>query len=204
MLVQQYVNGTDIDVLGRAIENALRDLIYMLPRLAIGIAILAIFIAISIMVTRILRKFLQFFKIDELAKPMVKELPFSLTSIITYLTGFGIILVGLYSVVLLLFPKEIVLINEALSYLARVVSVVFMIVFVFVSLVIFTERIRLEARLRGFMFIILLFITIILVIDISALSDEVKAALAWGLSLGLGLAIGVFSAWYFFHEYLKK
>jgi len=47
-------------------------------------------------------------------------------------------------------------------------------------------------------------ITTVLIIDVTALSSEVKAALTWGLSLGIGLSIGVFTVWYFFGDLLKK
>ncbi|MMZ67094.1 hypothetical protein D1872_296430 [compost metagenome] len=66
------------------------------------------------------------------------------------------------------------------------------------------ERIRMEAKLRGFMFLLILFISLALVLDVTTLSNEVKNALAFGISLGIGLMIGVFAAWYFFHDVIEK
>lgn len=41
-----------------------------------------------------------------------------------------------------------------------------------------------------------------MLIDVTALSNEIKQALATGLSIGVGVTIGAFAIWFFFHEYL--
>ena len=65
------------------------------------------------------------------------------------------------------------------------------------------EKIKVKAKVKEFMFITILSITLILIVDAATVSEEVKASLAWGISLGLGLAIGVFAAWCYFRECLS-
>jgi uncharacterized membrane protein YccC len=43
-----------------------------------------------------------------------------------------------------------------------------------------------------------------MVIDLTSLSPSIKDSLARGMSTGLGIAIGVFAVWFFFHEYLDR
>ena len=128
----------------------------------------------------------------------------SLTNIIIILLNLGIGLLAVYSIALIVYPTQVEVITSIVSYIARVASVVFLIIFVFIALETIIERIRMEAKLRGFMFLIILFITLALLLDITALSEEVKHALALGISIGIGLSIGVFSLWYFFHDLFEK
>jgi Mg2+/Co2+ transporter CorB len=41
-------------------------------------------------------------------------------------------------------------------------------------------------------------------IDLTALSAETKSALDFGISIGMGLAIGAFAVWLFFSEHINK
>jgi len=66
------------------------------------------------------------------------------------------------------------------------------------------DRLRIERGLRGFMFLLAFLIALVLIVDITTLSPELKRSLAWGLSLGIGLSIGVFTAWYFFGEAILR
>ncbi|WFO74668.1 hypothetical protein J4526_06190 [Desulfurococcaceae archaeon MEX13E-LK6-19] len=193
-----------IEVLWKAFSMALRDLVSVFPKIFIAIAIVAVYVAIALIVTRLLRKILTIFRVDEIMKPLLMHTYFSVTNLVIALTNIGLAILALYSIVLTLFPEQVHATTLFIDYVARVASVVFLVIFVFISLSLLVERIRMEARLRGFMFLLLLFMSLVLIIDITALSPEVKAALAWGISIGIGLSIGVFSAWYFFHDIIEK
>jgi len=197
------LNQTGIELVWDALQMALRDLIDVLPSVFTAVAIIVIYIAVALIVTRLVRKVFTLFKIDELLKPILRHAYFSITNLVLVLINLGIALLAVYSIVLTLFPQQIHVATAAIEYLARVASVIFLVVFVFITLGAMIERIRMEAKMRGFMFLILLFMSIVLIVDITALTQEVKAALTWGISIGIGLSIGVFSAWYFFHEILE-
>ncbi len=191
-------------VLREAFRLALRDFVASLPYIFITLAIIAIYVGIAIILTKLVKKLLTALRIDELVKPVLKETYFSITNLIVALMNIGIALLALYSVAITLFPGQVRTLDAVLNYAARVVSVVFLIVFVFIAFNAIMHRIRMEAKLRGFIFLLSFFITIVLILDITSISNQVKTALAWGVSIGIGLSIGVFAAWYFFHDYLQS
>jgi len=196
-------NYTGTEILWKALQYSLRDLVSILPHVLIALLVIAVYTLVAIILTRLIRSILRLINIDELAKPLIKY-RISLTNIIIILLNLGIGLLALYSITLILYPTQIELITSVVSYIARVASVVFLIIFVFIALETIIERIRMEAKLRGFMFLIILFITLALLLDITALSEELKHDLALGISIGIGLSIGVFSLWYFFHDLFEK
>ncbi len=199
--VGKAVNAT---IMEQAFRRAIADFVSMVPYIFIALAIIAIYVGIAVILTKLVRKLLTALKVDDLLKPLFKEAYFSLTNLIIALINVGIALLALYSIVLTLFPGQVHTLNTVLNYTARVVSVVFLIVFVFLAFNAIILRIRMEAKLRGFIFLLSFFITIVLILDITSISDQVKTALAWGVSVGIGLSIGVFAAWYFFHDYLQR
>ena len=69
---------------------------------------------------------------------------------------------------------------------------------------ILVNRMVIETRMRGYIVLILLILLTVMVIDLTSLSPSIKDSLARGMSTGLGIAIGVFAIWFFFHEYLDK
>ena len=121
-----------------------------------------------------------------------------------FFVNLGLALLAIYTLTSILLPEYLHTLTSIIEYVGRIVSIVFIIFFTFILLNSIVERVRMETKMKGFMLLMTLFITLILIIDVTAISEEVKASLTWGISLGLGLAIGVFATWYFFHEYLRK
>ncbi len=197
-------NKTSIKLLWEALRLALRDLIEIVPNILIALAIIAVYLAIAIILTRLVKKLFIVFKVDELLKPILKHAYFSITNLVLVLMNIGLALMALYSIILTLFPAQVHTTAMIIDYAARVASVIFLIFFIFIALNSVVERIRMEAKLRGFILLVTLFMTIVPLLDVTALSPEVKTALAWGISIGIGLTIGVFAAWYFFHEILEE
>jgi len=198
------VNETSIRVLWQAFRLAIRDLVNVVPSILLALVIIAIYIGLAILLNRIVRRVFKLFRVDELVKPLIRQTPFSLTSLVVVLIDIGLAILALYSIVLILFPEQVHTTTVIVYYVARVASVVFLILFVFIALEAIAERIRMEAKMRGFILFLLLFLSLVPILDITALSHEVKTALAWGISIGIGLAIGVFATWFFFHEILES
>ena len=196
-------NYTSTEILWKALQYSLRDLANILPLILLALLIIAIYTLIAIILTRLIRSVLSIINLDELAKPLIKY-RISLTNIIIILLNLGIGLLAIYSIALIVYPTQVEVITSVVSFIARVASVVSLIIFVFIALETVIERIQMEAKLRGFMFLVILFITLALLLDIATLSEEIKHALAFGISIGIGLSIGVFSMWYFFHDLLEK
>ncbi len=197
-------NYTSVEVFWEAFRLAFRDLVYYLPSIFIAIIVIVLYIVLTMLINSILRKILKFLRIDELTKPLVKQLYVRISTLIIILTDIGIAILAIYTIILIIAPQYIEYANFALYYAGRVASVVFIILISFVFLNLIVGYIRLEAKLRGFMFLVLLFITLTLIIDIAQLSEEIKTALAWGISIGISALITVFSIWFFFHELMEK
>ena len=197
-------SDTGVSILWEAFRLALQDLARMIPSVLLAVLIIAVYLVIGIMLNSVLRRFLRILRLDELAAPIARQLRIRPSSLIIALIDIGLVVLAGYTIILVVAPGYLELANQVVYYIAKVASVVALIVVAFVIINTIVGYIRLETKLRGFMFLILLFVTLILIIDIAALSEEVKTALTWGISIGLALLIAVFSVWYFFHEVLEK
>lgn len=182
------------------------EIVDFLPKILITLIIILIAIAIIKVINFVFRKLLGIAKIDEFfAKVTGVTIPFSITNLLIYLADLGIILIALYSIVdVCAGPAYAQLMTDILYYGARIASVIVITLIIFASFNLVVRRLRVETRLRGYMlFMVMLLITAMLV-DITALSDPVKSALIMGISIGVGISLGVFAVWFFFHEYLDR
>ena len=182
------------------------EIVNFIPKILIALVIILIAIAVIKVLNFLFRKLLGMAKIDEFfAKATGVSLPLSIVNLLIYLADLGIILIALYSIVdICAGPAYTQLMTDMLYYGARVVSVIVITLVIFASFNLVVRRLRVETRLRGYMlFIVMLLITAMLV-DITALSDQVKSALIMGISIGVGISLGVFAIWFFFHEYLDR
>ncbi len=204
-LNETFINASRsaLDIVSEALRRTLSEVAYLLPKIAISIVIALIFFVIALVVTKVVKKILSIIKLEDLARPYVRY-AIPINTIILALINLGIALIAAHTVVLIVYPEAIDFVMTVSSYVGKVASVAFLIVFVFLVIDAVIERIKIERGLRGFMMLLTFLITTVLIIDVTALSSEVKAALTWGLSLGIGLSIGVFTVWYFFGDLLKK
>jgi len=186
-----------------ALQLTLEELAFYLPKILFSIGIPVVYVLIALVTTKIVKKTIRFLKIDEIFKPFLKE-TINISDLMVFFVNLGLALLAMYTLTSILLPKYLHALTSIIEYIGRIVSIVFIIFFTFILLNSIVERVRMETKMKGFMLLMTLFITLILIIDVTAISEEVKASLTWGTSLGLGLAIGVFAAWYFFHEYLRK
>ncbi|MET1160302.1 MAG: hypothetical protein ABWW65_05020 [Thermoprotei archaeon] len=200
----QVMLNNEAHILWEAFRRAFEDLTRFLPALLLSVLIVAVYILVGVVLNSILRRFLTFLRVDELIAPITRQIRIRPSSLIIGLVDFGLAILAIYTIILFIAPVYVEIANEFVYYIARVASIIVLITISFVFLNILVSYIRLETKLRGFMFLTLLFITLILVFDVAALSPEIKTALAWGISIGLAVLIASFSVWYFFHEILEK
>ncbi|MFP3985247.1 MAG: mechanosensitive ion channel family protein [Candidatus Bathyarchaeia archaeon] len=194
------------ELLSEAFRQIAQDMIFLLPKIFIALIIFVVSFLLIKVLNISLRKILSFAELDRTVKKLTGfSLPFSLNNLLIFLADLGVALIAIYSVAnVFLEAQYIQMVTEGLHYGARVLSIIVIAIFLFSIFGVVIGRIRVESRLRGYIwFIILLLITAMLV-DITALSETVKNALTTGLSLGVGLSIGIFAVWFFFHDYLDK
>ena len=202
---QEVINTskTAIEILREALRYALSEIAYLLPKIVISIIIIVIFFVIALVLTRIVKKILNIVKLEEIVKKYIKY-TIPIDTLIIALINLGIFFIAIYTIVLVTYPEAMIYISLISNYLGRVASVAFLIIFVFIVINTIIDKLRMEKGLRGFMMILTFLITMILIVDITSLTPEVKSALTWGLSLGIGLSIGIFTLWYFFSDILKR
>jgi hypothetical protein len=185
-----------------AVRLALHDITSIVPKLAASVLAGAIMALLSVFIVRLVSRLLRASRIDEVLDPLFARygVPFTLSSLINGLLIFALVLITIYVSIVAGFPEYGDVIAQVIIITSRIASVFVMILLTYVAINYVTEKLRMEKGLKGFMALVIFDISLILIIDVTALSPVVKEALAWGLSLGLGLSIAVFTAWYFFGQ----
>jgi len=186
-----------------ALQLTLKELAFYLPKILFSIGIVVVYVLVALAITRITRKILKLTKIDNVFKSFFNG-TINISDVVIGFINVGLALLAVYTLTSILLPKYLHNLTLIIEYVGKIVGVVFAVFFAFILLNSMVERVKMEAKVKEFMFITTLSITLILIVDITAVSEEVKASVAWGISLGLGLAIGAFAAWYYFHEYLGR
>ena len=192
-----------VQVLTEAFKKSVEDVARVLPDILAAIAITVLFFAIGVVLVRIVRRIIRVMRIDDALKPYTRYF-ISIESLASILLAIAIAVLDAHVIAAVLFPAAMGTVESISRYVARILSVVFLVIFTFIVIDAVVEKLRMERGLRGFMTLLTFLITTILIIDVTSLSSQVKQALAWGLSLGIGLSIGVFTAWYFFSPQSKE
>jgi hypothetical protein len=193
------------DLLLRVLGQIATDIVTFLPGIFLTILVLVVTAVALKLLNKFLVRVLGLVDLDGTFKALVKTaLPFSLNSLIIALIDIGVVLIAIFGLADILIPQRIEVMREIVGYGLRIVSVVAIVVLTFVMFNMFVERMRIETRMRGYVVFLLLILVTVMVIDLSALSESTKQALGNGLSTGLGIAIGVFAVWFFFHEYFDR
>ncbi len=206
MVIYEVTNGDIIDTLRDVFSQIAAEAAQLIPRIFIALIIIAIAFIIIHALNYGLRKILKFTNIDELFSRLSGfSLPFKVDSLIILFADLGVALVAFYAIVSLFVEEQYLqIINDGLYYGARIVSIVAISIILLAIFNMLIGRIRVENRLRSYAMLIVLLLITAMLIDLTALSDPVKQALTTGLSIGVGIAIGVFALWFFFHEYLDR
>ncbi|MEM3549590.1 MAG: hypothetical protein QXN87_08265 [Candidatus Bathyarchaeia archaeon] len=194
------------EMLRDALAQIAAEIVRLLPKLFIALIVVAITFSVIKVLNYSFRKMLRLVKLDETFKKLAGfSFPFSLDGLIIFLADLGIVLIALYAMANLFLGVEYLkLMNEGLYYGARIVSIIIIAIIILTIFSTVIGKVKVETRLRSYsLFIVLLLVTAML-IDITALSDQVKSALISGLAIGLGISVGVFAVWFFFHEYFDR
>ena len=144
-------------------------------------------------------------RIDELFREILpKGTRISITYIIILLIDVGIIALTT-TLILRIFqgiaPETVSLL---LLYVSRLVSIIVMLIVFTVSLDLLSRIVALERKIESLFFILLFFFGLSMIIDLTGLSESIKQVLAGGVTLGIGISLGLFVAWILFGDYLER
>lgn len=182
------------------------EILQLLPKILITLIVLALTVLAIKFLNFFLRKLLKLTKLNAIFEQLSGySLPFSVDNLIIFFADLGVVLISLYAIVdLFLGPQYLDLMAEGLRYSARIVSIVAIAIILLTTFNVVISRVKVETGLRSYALFIVLLLIIAMLIDVTALSDPIKNALTTGLAIGVGISIGVFAIWFFFHDYLDK
>jgi hypothetical protein len=194
------------EILMDAFRQIAQDFVLYTPRILVMLVIFAIAFFLIKVLNVSFRKILKLAELDKIIEKLAGfAFPFSMNSLLILLLDVGIALIAIYSSAgLFLDSQQIQVVSDGLRYSSRIVSVVVVSIFLFSIFGVVIEKIRIESMIRGYIWFITLLIITAMLMDITALSDPVKNSLISGLSMGVGISLGVFAIWFFFHNYLDR
>ncbi len=200
------IQETLYDLFVTVLQQIVTDIITLLPKIFLTIVVLVIAVLAIRLLNSFFGRMLKLVNLDGMFKTLMKiELPFSISSLIVLLIDIGIILIAIFGLAnIFLEPVQMEFIREVLGYAMRILSVIVVTILTFFMFNILIGKVTVETRMRSYIMFILLILITMMIFDLTNLSDLTQRELQKGLSLGLGIAIGVFAMWFFFHDYLDK
>ncbi len=187
----------------RAFKMALNELVALVPVVLASVLIIALMLVIAKYVGSLVKRILKIVGLDRILEKYVGTPPISVENFIVIFIQLGFIILGITISVTVFAPEYLAIYNMYLSYVLRLMSAVALIIITLFWIEVLVNKIRGESKVKAFASLIAFLLILTFIIDVTALSESVKSSLVFGISLGLGLTIGVFSIWYFMHEYLE-
>ena len=200
------IQETIYELFIKVLQQIVTDIITLLPKIFLTIVVLVIATLAIRLLNGVFGRMLKLVKLDSMFKTLVKvELPFSISNLVILLIDIGIILITIFGLAnIFLEPVQMEFIMEVLGYGMRILSVIAVTILTFFLFNMLIGKVTIETRMRGYIMFILLILITMMIFDLTNLSELTQMELQKGLSLGLGIAIGVFAIWFFFHDYLDK
>jgi O-antigen/teichoic acid export membrane protein len=194
------------DLLQETFAQITAETIQLLPKIFIALIVIAITFVVIKVLNYFFKKVLKLTKLDAMFKRFAGfSLPFTIDGLVIFLADLGVALIAIYALInVFIGPQYLQLMNEGLYFGARIVSIVVISIIFLTIFNLLVSRIQFENRLRSYAMLIVLLLITAMLIDLTTLSEPVKQALTTGLSLGVGISIGVFAVWFFFHDYFDR
>jgi amino acid permease len=198
--------GAQVKVIEEFLQSISREIGLIIPKIIIATLIIVVTYLSLRILSYILKKLLGFADIDSLVrKYWGEELPFSFNKLIVFLVYIAVLLASIYGIVsLFITPEYMQAVSSMIVYGTRIISVVVVALIFFTIFTVVIEKVRVESRLRGYIFFIITLLLTSMIIDVTTLSESVKESLYMGLSIGIGASLAVFAIWFFFHEYIER
>ncbi|MGC8975086.1 MAG: hypothetical protein ACP5KB_02675 [Thermoprotei archaeon] len=189
------------DILYEVLRSTVRLVPYVI--VAAGIALLSILLAK--LVNKVIRLVVRASNLEDLVKEVVPGgLRFSVATIIIMVADIGIALLAITMIIRVLALVTPDTYAELLAYITRVVSVVIMLLVLMIALDIVSRVVVFEKKVESLLFILLFFFGLTMIVDLTSLSPEMKTSLGWGVAIGIGLSLGIFTLWLLFSDMLEK
>ena len=179
------------------------ELIQFAPKVIICVLI----VLVAVLATRWLNRFIALlFEKTKVEEFIHKGIGFSipLTRIVIALADLGIAIAVITGILHIVAPQIIPIFRQGLEYVARIVSVILLAFVTILGLNALVKMIKVEEKIKSFVLLMSFLLILVLLVDLAALSPEIKSALVHGISIGIGFAIGIFAIWFFFGEHIER
>ncbi|MEM4035793.1 MAG: hypothetical protein QXU97_04190 [Fervidicoccaceae archaeon] len=184
------------------LARALADLAAALPHIVLAALVLLLSIIIAKYVNKLIDYLVVVSRVEEHLSELLRDSSLRVSPVAKAVADLGILAAGGVAAISIL-PLEAEAAEAASSFVLRIASVGLVLVFAMVGFSLLTRLLRPGGRIEAMLILTTFFIVFAALLDLTSLSPEVRSALASGLSLGLGLSIGVLSLWLFFGEYIE-
>jgi len=185
-----------------AVLSSFASLLEALPLMALAFLVVVIALVAVRYVNKAIAALVSASGLEEyVARASGAEL--KLSSVLQIVADVGILLAAGAAAVKIL-PLSQGVEKLALDAMYRVASVVLIIVVTAASLMGISRVLRPERKTESMLVLAGFLVALIALVDLTALSEQVKSALATGLAIGLGLSVGAFAVWLFFGELLSR
>ncbi|MEO3993852.1 MAG: hypothetical protein QN229_06090 [Desulfurococcaceae archaeon TW002] len=190
-----------IDMLYEVLRSTVRLIPYVV--VAIGIILLSIFL--TKLINKVIRWIVRVGNLEDLVKGIVPGgLRFSVATLIIMIADMSIALLAITMVIRVFALATSNTYVELVTYITRVVSIAIMLLILMVALDILSKTVIFEKKVESLLFILLFFFGLAMIVDLTGLSPEMKSSLGWGVAIGVGLSLGIFTLWLLFGDILDK
>ncbi|MEM0347819.1 MAG: hypothetical protein QXV93_00265 [Zestosphaera sp.] len=185
--------------------EVLRSTVRLIPYLVIAVGIALLSILLAKLINKVIRWIVRVGNLEDLVKEVIPGgLRFSVATITIMIADMGIALLAITMIIRVLALATSDTYVELVTYVTRVVSVVIMLLVLMVALDILSKTVVFEKKVESLLFILLFFFGLSMIIDLTGLSPEMKSSLGWGVAIGVGLSLGIFTLWLLFSDMLEK
>ncbi len=185
--------------------EVLRSTVRLIPYVVLAVGIVLLSILLAKLINKVIRWVVRVSNLEDLVKGAVPGgLRFSVTTLTIMIADIGIALLTVTMIIRLLALATSDTYAELVTYIARVVSIMIMLLILMVALDILSKTVIFEKKVESLLFILLFFFGLAMIVDLTGLSPEMKSSLGWGVAIGVGLSLGIFTLWLLFSDMLEK
>jgi hypothetical protein len=185
--------------------EVLRSTVRLIPYVVVAVGIILLSILLAKLINKAIRWVVRVSNLEDLVKELVPGgLRFSVATITIMIADIGIALLAITMIIRVFALATSGTYTELITYVTRVTSVVIMLLILMLALDILSKAVVFEKKVESLLFILMFFFGLSMIVDLTGLSPEIRSSLGWGIAIGVGLSLGIFTLWFLFSDVLEK
>jgi len=185
--------------------EVLRSTVRLIPYVVVAVGIILLSILLAKLINKAIRWVVRVSNLEDFVKGLVPGgLRFSVATITIMIADIGIALLAITMIIRVFALATSGTYTELITYVTRVTSVVIMLLILMLALDILSKAVVFEKKVESLLFILMFFFGLSMIVDLTGLSPEIRSSLGWGIAIGVGLSLGIFTLWFLFSDVLEK